>query len=289
MDLHLVRHAWGFGRPLTDLIPAAKAEGYAAIETSVWGMTGDQAEALREHLDAAGLDIVVQIATGGYAVGPHRTVAGDLADFDAQWAVARRLRPRLLNLHSGLDAWPRSDVLAFYRDLGRREADLGVPVAHETHRGRCFHSAWAVRDLLPDLPAGLRFTADFSHWCCVAERLIEDQLPTIRAVAARTLHLHARVGHGQGPQVPDPRHPRWAEAVAAHERWWDLVWEAQEQAGMAVTTLAPEFGPAPYLDPSDDPHADRERLLDICRWQAQRQAERFQTRARRRNLGEARA
>ena len=275
MKLLLVRHSWGFDRPLADLIPWAKARGYEAIETSVVGMTEATADDLRRRLEAADLGLVAQIATGGYGVGAHRTVAGDLASFADQTALAVRLGARLINAHSGLDAWPAAEVRHFYRELAQREADLPIPVAHETHRGRCFHSAWVVRDLLPDLPESLRFCADFSHWCCVAERLVEDQVEVIQAVARRTIHLHARVGHGQGPQVSDPRLPRWASAVAAHERWWDLVWDAQEAAGMQVSSLTPEFGPDPYLEPSDDPLADRQRLEDICEWQTQRQAARF--------------
>ena len=223
------------------------------------------------------MDLIVQVFSGGFAAGPQRTVANDFASLREQVDTALELNPRFINAHSGFDAWTRGEMSEFYGQVQDWEATVPVPITHETHRGRCFHSPWVVRDLLPELKR-LRFTVDFSHWCCVAERLIDDQLDLIRAVAWQTYHIHARVGHSQGPQVPDPRDPAWAEAVAAHERWWDIVWDIQAAAGQTITTLTPEFGPFPYLlntVGTTEPVAD---LAAICRWQADRQRARFAAR-----------
>ena len=48
---------------------------------------------------------------------------------------------------------------------------------------------------------------DFSHWVCVCERLIEDQIDIVRQCAERCLHVHARVGYEEGPRSPN-RAPR---------------------------------------------------------------------------------
>ena len=93
----------------------------------------------------------------------------------------------------------------------------------------------------------LRLTADFSHWCNVSESLLEDQAESLALAIERTDHLHARVGHAQGPQVSDPRAPEWQPAVEAHLTWWDKVFTRHQQAGAATFTVTPEFGPAPYM------------------------------------------
>ncbi|MEY3897863.1 MAG: hypothetical protein RLZZ214_3384, partial [Verrucomicrobiota bacterium] len=120
-----------------------------------------------------------------------------------------------------------------------------------------------------------KLTCDFSHWVCVAERLLEDCNEIIQLAADHCHHLHARVGHEEGPQVSDPRAPEWSRHLAAHEAWWDTIWTSQKRRGLATTGLVPEFGPAPYqqlLPYTQAPVAD---LADICDWVARRETARF--------------
>ena len=88
--------------------------------------------------------------------------------------------------------------------------------------------------------------ADISHWCNVHESLLEDQTETVAMALERVEHLHARIGHQEGPQVNDPRAPEWENAVKAHLAWWDKVLERKMQAGETMTILT-EFGPPNYL------------------------------------------
>jgi site-specific recombinase XerD len=44
----------------------------------------------------------------------------------------------------------------------------------------------------------------------VAERMLHTETEIIRQCADRCIHIHARVGYEEGPQVPDP-HMRWHE------------------------------------------------------------------------------
>ena len=107
---------------------------------------------------------------------------------------------------------------------------------------------------------------DFSHWVCVAERLLPDAADVIERAAQHALHLHCRVGYEQGPQVSDPRAPEWAKHLAVHEGWWHTIWQAQRQRGVTQTTLAPEFGPAPYLPLlpyTQEPVANLEAICDL--------------------------
>jgi len=59
-------------------------------------------------------------------------------------------------------------------------------------------------------------------------------------------HIHARIGHPEGPQVNDPRAPEWDAAVKAHFAWWDKVAERKKKEGNVMTVLT-EFGPPDYM------------------------------------------
>ncbi len=97
-------------------------------------------------------------------------------------------------------------------------------------------------ETIPDL----RITFDVSHWCNVHESLLADQQETLELTLQRTDHIHARIGHAEGPQVNDPRAPEWEEALNAHLAWWDKVVEIKKQKGEVLTILT-EFGPPDYM------------------------------------------
>lgn len=143
-------------------------------------------------------------------------------------------------------------------------ADLGVVVAHETHRARILFHAFGAERILDRLP-DLRLALDLSHWVCVGESLRPpDRI--LDAVAARAVHVDCRVGSEEGPQMPDPRLDRYAGHLATFEAWGDRVWAA----GADVLHMAPEFGPPPYqpIDPhTGAPLADVNELKD---WMAAR-------------------
>ena len=177
----------------------------------------------------------------------------------------------------GYDAWPFAKSLEFFSRALEIEKAAGIAIGYETHRTRSLFNPWVTRDLLMQLP-DMRVTCDFSHWCVVCERLIDSEIDTLRLVAERALHVQCRVGHPQGPQVADPRDPAYAGALAAHERWWDLVWDAQLARGMTRLTMTPEFGAEGYMQTlpfTGQPVAD---LWDVIQWMADRQRQRFAAR-----------
>ena len=59
-------------------------------------------------------------------------------------------------------------------------------------------------------------------------------------------HVHARIGHEEGPQVPEPRAPEWKKATDAHFEWWDKVVALKKDANVPLTVTT-EFGPANYM------------------------------------------
>ena len=92
----------------------------------------------------------------------------------------------------------------------------------------------------------MRLTLDVSHWFCVHERFLYDQEDALALAIERTDHIHARVGHDQGSQVPDFRMPEWKESLERHLSIWDRIIERARNEGRETFTVTPEFGPAPY-------------------------------------------
>jgi hypothetical protein len=159
--------------------------------------------------------------------------------------------------------------LAFYEQALILEKAISIPVGHETHRGRAMFTPWATARLLQDLP-DLKITADFSHWCCVCESLLEDQTDNLKLAFERTIHIHSRVGYAEGPQVPHPAAPEYKLELDTHEGWWQEIVDLWESKNPSAITLTPEFGPPGYMHTlpfTNQPVAD---LWEVCLWMANR-------------------
>ena len=266
MKLVLIRHLWGVTGSWEEVFPKFRELGFAGIECAL--PLEKERRRLRRLLVQHSFDFVPQIFTAGDSVAAH------VESFRRQVGEAAKFEPRFINAQSGRDAWSEMESSKFFEAVLNIEASAGIQVAHETHRGRILFNPWITSRLLSRFES-LKLCCDFSHWVCVGERLIDDQIEIIRQSAARCLHLHARVGYEQGPQVPDPRAPEYATHLAAHERWWRLIWDAQKKRGDKTSPLTPEFGPAKYLHTLPFTNAPVADLWDICHWQARRQADNF--------------
>ena len=265
---------------------AAEA-GFVGLEGPVPGTAAGRT-ALRAALNDHGLAFIAEATTGARPGDPARVgdwwtpqpdagVDEHLADLQRTLDHAAELDARFVTAMTGRDGWPLMqtvDLLGRADDAARA---AGLTLSVETHRGRSLFHPWVTRDVLAQLP-GLRLTADFSHWCVVCERLLEDEAALMAAIAGRVHHVHGRVGWSQGAQVADPRDPMHAAALAAHERWWDAVWDAQAQRGQAVTTLTAEWGAEGYLAVRPFDHTPLADLWDVACWTARRQRERFAAR-----------
>ena len=143
------------------------------------------------------------------------------------------------------------DFFEFEENLSILQASIdlskksGIPLYHETHRGRSLFAAPITKNFIDKLP-DLKLTLDISHWCNVHESLLQDQPQNITEALKRTEHIHARIGHAEGPQVNDPRAPEWQDAFNSHLNWWDEVVARKTNEGKVVTILT-EFGPPNYL------------------------------------------
>ena len=213
-----------------------KAAGYDAVEG---GSPVDGADFFA-CLDKHGLQLVGQQWTGGANPEEH------IASMRQQIEQALPGKPLLINFHAGKDWWPQADNIQVAKAAVALSQEYQVPIALEIHRGRmtfCSSSLLPILDAVPEL----QLTADLSHWCCVAESLLHDQADAVARAIKHSVHIHARVGHAQGPQVNDPRAPEHAQAVEKHLEWWDAIRSQRAAAGAEVLTITPEFGPSGYL------------------------------------------
>lgn len=271
MELFLVRHLWGVTQPWETCFPEFKQLGYRAIEAPI--PEGADRTRLTALLAQHEFEFVPMLFTRG------DTREQNLESYRRQLDDALAFKPRVITCHSGKDEWDDAENMKFYEQIVRIEERTGAAVAHETHRKRSFYNPWITSRVLSQLPT-LRICCDLSHWVCVCERLLDGCEEIIEQAAKHCLHIHARVGYAEGPQVPDPRAPEWTAELSAHERWWNAIWDAQEKRGMSFSTLTPEFGPAQYLHTLPFTNVPVANLAEICDWQARRQAERFAARRR---------
>jgi sugar phosphate isomerase/epimerase len=266
MQLHLYRHLWGVTEPLAKVLPKIKARGYVGVEVGL-GQVPDKKH-LYDLLQEHDLKLIACIYTDGQSVDEH------LHSFRVQIEEAQEFSAAMGNSHSGADRFSLEESLKFFQGATELEHEAGFSVAHETHRGRIFFNPWTTQRILREFPM-IAICADFSHWVCIAERLFQTEGAIMDLAARHAIHIHARVGYEQGPQVPDPRVQEYAVQLQAHEQWWELIWKSQRQRGLKISTLTPEFGPPPYLHTlpgTEQPVAD---LWEICEWQADRQRDRF--------------
>ena len=92
----------------------------------------------------------------------------------------------------------------------------------------------------------------------------------------RCLHIHARAASTQQIQVGDTRDPHHQPDMDEFTKYWLAIWKKQTKLGIAVTTVTPEYGPAPYCPVKPFTHGEQVSNLDeICDHETQRLAKLF--------------
>jgi sugar phosphate isomerase/epimerase len=155
------------------------------------------------------------------------------------------LNPLLINSQTGKDYFTVEQNLALMKIADEISARTGIKIVHETHRGKWSFAAHITKQYLEITPQ-IRITLDISHWCNVAESLLEDQQAAVELAISHTDHLHARIGYQEGPQVIDPRAPESRAILEAHLTWWDALVKLKQQQNTATFTVTPEYGAPPY-------------------------------------------
>ena len=250
MTIKYFRSLWGMHLPtIEENIIATREAGFDGIE---YIALPDAAErrAFGDQVKANDLDFILQLGTGagtGPAIGPE-SPAEHLHTLESEFLLGLKLDPILVNCHSGRDIFSFDDNLKLVRKTEELEKQHQVPVLLETHRGRASSTVPRTMELLQLVPS-LKLTADFSHWTCAHESLLEDQQESMAEILPRVHHIHARVGNGQSPQIRDPRdlsHPADRLAFDAHLDWWKQIINDRRAAGDDTMTITVEFGPPPY-------------------------------------------
>jgi sugar phosphate isomerase/epimerase len=239
--------------------------GYTAYESPP--PTGIAVEAFRDLLDGYGLMYIAQMHTDG-----SLEADGHAATFRERLLRTREWSPVLVNCHTGRDGMAWEEQQRLFADALEAEQDIGVRVAHETHRSRCAFTPWTTGRLLREFPA-LKLCADFSHWVCVTESFLERYAADVDLAIERSIHIHGRVGYFHGPQVTDPRAPESAGELAVHESWWRRIYERSLERGEPLFTFTPEFGPPGYMHVMPYTRQPLADLWEINDWMRGRSAE----------------
>jgi len=240
-ELKLLATNWGFNGTTDDYCSKVKRDGYDGIEIW-WPVEKKQQDELFAALKKNNLEVGFLVAGSESNYEQHLTTFKNMVDAAAKHSLQT---PLYINCHSGRDYFSFDQNKTFIDHTVQLSKETGIKICHETHRSRILFAAPVGRQYMDKIPE-LRITFDVSHWCNVSESLLHDQQDTVNLALQRTDHIHARIGHPEGPQVNDPRAPEWDEAMKAHFAWWDKVVELKKQNGDRLTILT-EFGPPTYM------------------------------------------
>ena len=216
-----------------------KSSGYDGLET--WFPADEESQVeLKAALEKYGLKV-------GFLNGTNKALPFEesLKAYTEHFETLIAWKPAYINCHTGNDFYTFEENKAFIEAGNKVAKEQNIAIYHETHRGRFSYNLPDTKRYIQAIP-DLKMTLDISHWMVVHESLLQNQDNLLKEVLERSHHIHARVGHAEGPQVNDPEAPEWKKAVDRHMDIWEKVirqkWETQE-----VYTITTEFGPADYM------------------------------------------
>ncbi|CAN5467305.1 hypothetical protein BH11BAC5_BH11BAC5_39070 [soil metagenome] len=241
MQLKILCPQWGHEHlPVEDFFTKVKTAGYDGVDAS---MPEDREERKRfiSLLEEYALSIVSH---------QHQAKGNTLEEYcrSSEYYLNRSMEcePILINSHSGRDYFTLEEQLRVIDVAENFSVKNNIRIGHETHRGRIGFSPGNANELFKQR-AGMKITADLSHWVCVSESYLENFQEALAAAIVRAEHIHARVGFTQGPQIPDPRKAFWQQEVEFFLKIWQQIWTHQKSIGTKLFTITPEFGPPPYM------------------------------------------
>lgn len=252
---------WGSEQiPWNSFLEEVKAARYAGVEWFPGGESTPPAEVL-PLFQQYGLEFSIVMAV----LNAPGSFEGYISALKEQLTTFCGYKPLFVTAQTGREYFTAEQITACIDTCKQVSQQTQVPVYQETHRNKWSYAAHVVGPFLqqhPDLP----LTLDVSHWFCVSESYLEDQQDTVESAIRHARHIHARVGHTEGPQVWDPAAPEYAEALQAHLAIWDK-WVAQRSAaGAGESTITPEFGPPPYLVFGNRQGSPREEQWRLNLW-----------------------
>ncbi|MDR6571267.1 sugar phosphate isomerase/epimerase family protein [Chitinophaga ginsengisegetis] len=241
MQIKILCTRWGHENiPIEAFLEKVISAGYDGVDSWLPENKNDRKVFIKRSKEL-GLPIVVQ---------QHQAKGADIRtfcrSFEYHLNAAMECEPVIINSHSGRDFFTINEQLAIIDAAENFSAGNNIAIAHETHRGRIGFSPGNAKELFKLRPS-MKVTADFSHWVCVTESYLEGFKETVNEAIRRTVHIHARVGFPEGPQIPDPRLSEWAEPLNYFTGLWSGIIREKEAEGISLLTITTEFGPPPYM------------------------------------------
>ena len=241
MNINFYCPRWGREeQPFAEFCKDVKYAGYDGVELP-FPLDPKLRDSMANQLGQSGLK---HIAQQWETVNPDISV--HLREYENHIRSLALTQPEFISSQTGLDWFSFEQNMQIIALADKLSRELSVKILHETHRSKMMFAAHVTRPFLEALP-NLRIVLDISHWCNVAATLLEDQEESVSLAISRTDHIHARVGFGEGPQVPNPLAPEWKVALQRHLSWWDTVVERARREDRKTLTITNEFGPFPYM------------------------------------------
>lgn len=217
-----------------------KATGYDGIE--IWFPSEEESQKqLKTALEKHNLKV-------GFLNGTNKSIPFEesLKQYTNHFKTLLFWDPAYINCHTGNDFFTMKQNKAFILAANKIAKESGTPVYHETHRGRFSYNLPDTEKYMAVIP-DLKLTLDISHWMVVHESLLENQDENLKEVINRSHHIHARVGHAEGPQVNDPEAPEWKKTLDRHMDIWEKVILQKWAESDKPFTITSEFGPPDYM------------------------------------------
>jgi len=257
---------WGSEHiPWESFLPMVAEAGYAGVE---WFPYGEEADipAVMNLMEEYQLQFTIVMTVVGQQIGFDNY----LHQLEQQLKALCQINngqggPRCISAQTGREYFSPGQIDAVLACCLHISKESGIPIYQETHRNKWSYALHLIPEVLNRNP-GTLLTLDISHWFCVSESLLDDQQEAMDIAIGKAAHLHARIGHTQGSQVADPLLPQYEGAVRAHLKVWDQWIKERKAAGVKSLTITPEFGPPPYLVPTQTTKTAWQQQWDLNLW-----------------------
>jgi sugar phosphate isomerase/epimerase len=247
MKINFFCPRWGFENISWEIfLSDVKKEGYAGVEWFPYGKKEDY-EHIISLLAQHDLEFcIVMAVTGNHDHFEEYLVALKNQLLQLCTIGNGKLNPIHISAQTGREYYTNLQVEECLECCNGVSTQTGIPIYQETHRNKWAYAAHVVYPFLKTHPE-LMLTLDISHWFCVSESYLEDQSTAVQEAIQHARHIHARVGHSEGPQVWEPTDPQYSEALHAHLNIWDSWVATRIKDNAAHCSITPEFGPPPYM------------------------------------------
>ena len=258
MDTKILCPYWGQSNiTAKDFIKKVHEAGYNGVEINI-PYDSDFEKDLKSLQNETSFDFVAQ----QWLEPQKESVSAYICRMEERLLHLTEFEPLFINSHTGRDYYSFDDNCRIIERVQEIEEKTGIPIVHETHRGRFSFSATATAAYIKRFP-NLKLNSDLSHWVLVSESDMSDQESTLSEILPHIHYAHARVGSTQASQLNLPFAPENHEMLTVFKNWWIRLKRNAEERGDANFYICPEFGPYPYMDVkpySDKPIADQWQL-----------------------------